>query len=226
MKRFVLLFLTSLALVSCVEYQESASLRSDGSGQFAIRLGILDDTIESTDLSLKDSIAKLPGIQIDSLSSVSGEGQTTLIARVSFESLDALNGLGAHMAQNVIGEFAQKDSAGLRVLTRKIPVVLGLAPDYSLQVPGRVVDADSLALDQGFGAGFVRWLVPPEALARPLEFRVVYVPERAAVQTWMVVALGAGFVVLLFAVLVLIGRLRRLSWTVKALQAEEEQQGQ
>jgi hypothetical protein len=237
MKRILFLFAALFALLSlgaCVEYQESASLRSDGSGQFAIRLALLADTVEGSDLALKERIAGVPGIQIDSLASVNEEGQTTLIARVSFDNLEALNYLGRHLNQNsadqnnsdknIIGEFAQKDSGSLRVLTRRLPLVVGLTPDYSLQVPGRVVDADSLALDQGFGVGFVRW--HPANLSQPLEFRVVYEPDPAPVSRGVVVALAVLVGALLFVVLVLVGRLRRLGWTMKALQEEEQNQAE
>jgi hypothetical protein len=215
----------AFSLTGCIEYSDSASLRGDGSGQFSMRIGVVADVDSANVRNIQRDAASVPGIAVDSVGAASEEGQGTLVVRVRFDSVGALNALAQKMKlEDLMGVFSLRDSADLRVFSR----TLQIRPpsdtahfDYSLQVPGRVLDADSLAVDQGFSTGFVRWMVPG-AGSVPVHLRVVFQPTGASVKLWHIVALAAGLLLLVFVALVCVGRLKRLNWTVQALKDAEE----
>jgi len=183
--------------------------------------------------SLQARLSRVPGVQLDSIRIERKEGMQSLVASMRFDSLASLQGIsGENPQEDFLGKITQRKLEDGILFERIInpgdssngpedqmdQLAVGVVNEmmgaiywtYSLQVPGRILEANTSADRIDSLSGKVSWrILSTDIAGKPLTLKVKYESKNKWPWTaW--VTLGIVLVVLMVALFSLYRKIQRL----------------
>jgi hypothetical protein len=240
-------FFAVFGLFSCMEYQETLKLDSDGSGIITLRFLSKNGPAKfPTPVEVSRRFDRIEGIQVISQNLIdSGSSFDVTLRFRNLHALQNIGGLGKH--DQPVGQFRlMEDSLGQNVFERIVFLRQGAgAPDsmdafaqsmfrglfgetiwsYQVLFPGKVVSTNGDELDSTLNS--VVWHRPlMNLIQRPDTMRVVYIAEMPSDRRQLMITIGISGLLILGLSFMFLGKKKKKSKKLSLKQKKQRKNSQ